>query len=217
MPNFAAFALSCSLPDEPNPSDTVRMATLLIFFLFRCSKILATASPSFCAVLNTHFFTGSVILLPAAQEISGICSFSATGRTAIDSPVVLGPIIATTLSSLIRRFAAWTALVASPVVSYTTSSSFFPLTPPLALISSTTILAVFLSGSPRKEGGPETEKSAPILMVAGAAKHELAQQIAAAEIQAVERKRFIISPYLAIAQSPLTILTISKAFRSRPL
>src|SRR6266567_1663344 len=41
--------------------------------------------------------------------------------------------------------------------------------PPALLISSITIWAVFLSGSPRKEAGPVTAKRAPIL-IGGAAK-----------------------------------------------
>ncbi len=114
MPNSPAFNFSCSRPEEPKPSDTVMMAIFFIFCSFMCSNILITAKASFCAVLKTHFFTGSVILIPAAQEIIGTCAFSTTGITAILFPVVLSPIIATTLSFFISRFTACTALVASP-------------------------------------------------------------------------------------------------------
>jgi len=53
--------------------------------------------------LEDPFFDRVGDLYSAAQEIRGICAFSTRGMTAIVSPVVLGPIIATTLSSLMSR------------------------------------------------------------------------------------------------------------------
>ena len=80
------------------------------------------------------------------------------------SPLVDGPMIASTLSSSINCLANETAFSGLPAVSLMTSSSFRPLTPPAALIFSTSIWAVFSSGAPRKDAGPVTEKRAPILI-----------------------------------------------------
>src|SRR5215813_13671678 len=48
------------------------------------------------------------------------------------------------------------------------SCSFWRLTPPLALISSTYISSVFFSGSPRNDAGPVTDSTAPIFTCAAA-------------------------------------------------
>jgi hypothetical protein len=68
-----ASALICSRPDDPNESVTVNKAKVLFaaaqLSIFRGHVVLA-------GVLNTHFLTGSVILMPAAHEIRGIPAFS---------------------------------------------------------------------------------------------------------------------------------------------
>jgi len=90
---------------------------------------------------------------------------SATFFTAIDSPEVEGPMIATTFSSSISCLAKETAFSELPAESLTISSTVSPLMPPALLIFSTTISALRASGPPRKEAGPVTAKIAPTLTV----------------------------------------------------
>ncbi len=65
------------------------------------------------ATLNTHFLTGSMIGTPAAIEISGMPAFSTSGIMAMVEPVVVPPMIRSTLSDSIRRLAKLLALFAS--------------------------------------------------------------------------------------------------------
>ena len=72
---------------------------------------------SVCGVLNTHFFTGSMITTAPASEMNGMPAASTSGTTAIVSPVVEPPTITSTLSCSIRRLAKVRAFSASPAES----------------------------------------------------------------------------------------------------
>jgi hypothetical protein len=68
---------------------------------------------------------------------------------AIDSPEVVGPMMATTLSSSMSCLAKEIAFSELAPESLTMSWTCLPSMPPFLLMSSTTILAVFSSGAPR--------------------------------------------------------------------
>jgi len=75
----------------------------------------------------------------AEPETTGTWFFSATGMVALKPPEVAGPMIASTLSWVASLVARVVASAGSDLLSYLTSSTFLPLTPPAALISSTAI------------------------------------------------------------------------------
>ena len=108
----------------------------------------------------------------AAQETRIIWFSSQSFLICMVSPLVDGPMMASTLSSSINCLANETAFSGLPPLSLMISSSFWPSTPPEALILSTSILAVLDSGAPRKDAGPVTEKMAPILMGLGSSAAE---------------------------------------------
>ncbi len=95
---------------------------------------------------------------------------SAIFFTAMDSPEVDGPMIATTRSS-ISCLAKDTAFSGLPAESLTISSTCSPLMPPSRLMRATAISALRASGPPRNEAGPVTAKIAPTLMAAAAVDH----------------------------------------------
>ena len=68
-------------------------------------------------VLKVHFCTGSMIFTAPAMEMKGICSSSARGMTARDSPDEEPPRMMSTLSFLTRRLKKFTASLALPPVS----------------------------------------------------------------------------------------------------
>ena len=96
---------------------------------------------------------------------------SAIFFTAMDSPEVDGPMIATTRSSSISCLAKDTAFSGLPAESLTISSTCSPLMPPSRLMRATAISALRASGPPRKEAGPVTAKIAPTLIAAAAVDH----------------------------------------------
>ncbi len=78
------------------------------------AKIFSQAMRSVAGVLNTHFLTGSTITTAPASEMKGTSACSISGITAIVSPVVEPPTMASTLSSSIRRLTKVRALSALP-------------------------------------------------------------------------------------------------------
>src|SRR5208283_928181 len=119
---------------------------------------------SFCGVLKTNLARGLTMASAAAQETRIIWFSSQSFLICMVSPLVDGPMMASTLSSSINCLANETAFSGLPPLSLMINSSFWPSTPPEALILSTSICTVFASGAPRKDAGPVTEKMAPILM-----------------------------------------------------
>src|ERR1700690_2372535 len=119
----------------------------------------------------------------AAQETRIIWFSSQSFLICMVSPLVDGPMMASTLSSSINCLANETVFSGLPPLSLMINSSFRPSTPPEALILSTSIFAVLASGAPRKDAGPVTEKMAPILMgwVSAAAKPRGAASRAASQ------------------------------------
>jgi hypothetical protein len=81
------------------------------------TKIFSHAMRSVCGVLNTHFFTGSMITTAPASEMNGTPAASASGTAAMVSPVVEPPTSTSTLSCSIRRFTKPRAFSASPAES----------------------------------------------------------------------------------------------------
>ena len=88
----------------------------------------------------------------------------ATTETAGPSAEVSVPTRKSTLSFRISSRAWRTASLASALESRVISSSLRPSTPPLALISSTNIMAPLVAGSPNSAGGPESGIGMPTLM-----------------------------------------------------
>ena len=88
----------------------------------------------------------------------------ATTETAGPSAEVSVPTRKSTLSLRISSRATRTASLASALESRTSSSSLRPRTPPLALISSTNIMAPLVAGSPNSAGGPDRGMGMPTLM-----------------------------------------------------
>src|SRR6478735_9551655 len=99
MPALGATATHWSRMDLPNASVPEISATVVRLRCFRSAKILSHAILSVCGVLNTHLRTGSMIWMAPASEINGICASSNRGIMASVAPVVVPPIMATTLSS----------------------------------------------------------------------------------------------------------------------
>src|SRR6266702_1370533 len=163
MPCSGASFSSCSLPAFPNPVLLVStpMRERPIFFI--CWKIFTTAWLSFCGVLKTQRATGWTMTSAAAQERSKTPDSSASRLTAIVSPLVLGPMMAKTFCSSMSCFANETAFSGLAPVSFSTSCSLRPPTPPRAFRSSTSICSVRASGVPRNAAGPDTASKAPIL------------------------------------------------------
>ena len=80
---------------------------------FMSSNTFSAAMRSVCGVLNTHFFTGSMITTAPASEMNGMLARSTSGAIAIVAPVVVPPISTSTLSDSIRRLVKPLALAAS--------------------------------------------------------------------------------------------------------
>src|SRR5512143_82119 len=165
MPFSGASFSICSLPALPNPVllESTPILEMPIFFI--CWKILMTASLSFWGVLNTYLATGFTITSAAAQEIRIVFPSSAMFLIAMVSPLVDGPRMANTFSSSISCLAKETAFSGLPPESFMINSILLPLTPPFALMSSTSISRVFASGAPKNEAGPDTARMAPTLIV----------------------------------------------------
>src|SRR5512138_70788 len=99
----------------------------------------------------------------AAHERRIVLASFAICFTAMLSPLVAGPMMAKTPSSSTSCFANEIAFSGLPPVSFTTSWTRWPATPPFAFRSSTSISRVRASGAPRNDAGPVTARSAPIL------------------------------------------------------
>src|SRR5512147_1442704 len=163
----ASFSI-CSLPALPNPVLEERTPIFVIFIFFIWSKILMTASLSFWGVLNTYLATGFTMTSAAAQDRRIVLPSSAMFLICMVSPEVEGPMIAKTFSSSINCLAKETAVSGLAEESLITSSILVPFTPPLALMSETSISSVFASGAPRNDAGPVTDRIAPTLIVPAA-------------------------------------------------
>jgi len=107
---------------------------------------------------------GFTITSAAAHETRIISFSSQSALICMVSPLVDGPMMASTFSSSINCLANDTAFSGLPPLSLSTNSTLRPWMPPAALSLSTNNRTVFSSGAPRKEAGPVTEKMAPILM-----------------------------------------------------
>ena len=68
-------------------------------------------------VLKTHFFTGSTMTEAPASEMKGISARSTSLITAMVSPVVVPPMMKSTLSCSMRRLTKVTAFLALVPVS----------------------------------------------------------------------------------------------------
>ena len=68
---------------------------------------------SVCGVLKTHFFTGSITTTAPASEIKGTSALVTNGTIDMVAPVVVPPMITSTLSLSIRRLVKPLALFAS--------------------------------------------------------------------------------------------------------
>src|SRR6185503_3633448 len=88
----------------------------------------------------------------------------ATTETAGPSAEVRVPTRKSTLSLRMSSRACRTASLASALESRTMSSILRPRTPPLALTSSTYIMAPLEAGSPNRAGGPESGMGMPTLI-----------------------------------------------------
>src|ERR1700709_2081831 len=94
----------------------------------------------------------------------GILARAMIGVTASDSPELVGPQIALTLSWLIISWVALTALVGSPWVSRVMTSILRPLTPPAALMASTANTTPRWKPMVGAELGPVIAARKPILI-----------------------------------------------------
>ena len=94
----------------------------------------------------------------------GILARAMIGVIASDSPELVGPQMAWTLSWLIISCVAFTALVGSPWVSRVMISILRPLTPPAALIASAANSTPRLKPIAGAELGPVIAASQPILI-----------------------------------------------------
>ena len=159
----------------------------------------------------------------AAQESRSVFASWAICFTAIDSPLVDGPMMAKTPCSSMSCLAKEMAFSGLPPVSLTRSSTLRPPTPPLALRASTSISRVRASGAPRKEAGPVTARRAPTRSGSASAA-EAWNEAASASAAAASLIGFMGSClpgcpgyWPCSANLPPLTVTISKASTSRPL
>jgi hypothetical protein len=80
------------------------------------------------------YFCGSISRSTTPTVRFGTLKRARIGVVASDSPELVGPKTASTLTRAASSVAAFTALVGSPCVSRVTTSIFRPFTPPAALI-----------------------------------------------------------------------------------
>ena len=111
---------------------------------------------------------------PTAMKV-GTPASSTIFLTLIPSAVVVGPMMAATLSLKMNFLAMTAALAGSLSVSPMTSSMGRPLMPPSLLILSTAIWATSFVGVPMLAAGPDRAKKAPTLMGSPANDAELTQ------------------------------------------
>jgi hypothetical protein len=100
IPNFGANCFRASRPLIPYPVETLRIATFLMPLPFMNRYMSSTARSSPGTTLKIHFLlsTGDVIFRLAAWATRGIFAAVTMGISAMEVPLVLGPIMATTLS-----------------------------------------------------------------------------------------------------------------------
>ncbi len=110
---------------------------------------MIAAKASFCGVLNTHFATGFTMVSAAAHERRMVSFWSQYPLRLMLSPLVEGPMMASTFSSSTSCFANDTAFSALPCESLTISCTCRPRMPPALLTSATCISSVRASGPPR--------------------------------------------------------------------
>ena len=118
---------------------------------------------SVCGVLKTHAFLaliGSMIRADEASEITGVSPSATTSIIASVFGVVVEPMIASTLLSLISLRVLTTAALESLASSRTMYSIDLPAT----VFGSSAI--VFFSGMPSEPAGPVVDRVTPILTCA---------------------------------------------------
>ena len=136
-PALSQLALNASTVPRPQSSFTARKNALLRFMSLASTRAKAWAvSASVSALRKNHSLPNSVSLgFDDTPVTSGILFFCATGITASVAPLQKAPISADTLSRKMSFSAAPTDSAGLHCPSSITSSSFFPSTPPFALIS----------------------------------------------------------------------------------
>ena len=138
---------------------------------------------SVCGVLKTHAFfalIGSMIRADEASEITGVSPSATTSIIASVFGVVVEPMIASTLFSLMSFLVLTTAALESLASSRTMYSIDWPAT----VLGRSAI--VFFSGMPSEPAGPVVDRVTPILTWAGAASGRTAKR-ARASTRVAER------------------------------
>ena len=121
---------------------------------------------SVCGVLKTHAFLaliGSMIRADEASEITGVSPSATTSIIASVFGVVVEPMIASTLFSLM----SFRVLTTAALESLASSRTMYSIDWPATVFGSSAI--VFFSGMPSEPAGPVVDRVTPILTCAGAA------------------------------------------------
>jgi hypothetical protein len=105
------------LPDWPNPSAALSIATLAMPTFFMWARMPEIEIRSVGGVLNTQGVTGLVIASAPPCMSVGTLSSLARSFTASDSPELEGPNTTCTSSEVARRRNCWAALPVLPSVS----------------------------------------------------------------------------------------------------
>ena len=114
MPIRSAASRVWVRPDLPKPELSDSRASLDKPRFFISCMTFSAAMRSVCAVLNTHFFTGSMITTAPASEINGVPAPSISLTLAMVVAVVEPPTITSTRSLLSNRLVNDRALSARP-------------------------------------------------------------------------------------------------------
>ena len=118
---------------------------------------------SVCGVLNIHAFfalIGSMIRADEASEITGVSPSATTSIIASVFGVVVEPMIASTLFSLM----SFRVLTTAALESLASSSTMYSIDLPAMVFGSSAM--VFFSGMPSEPAGPVVDSVTPILICA---------------------------------------------------
>src|SRR5664279_439561 len=151
--------------------------------LAACSRMASTIIVSVCGVLNIHAFLaliGSMIRADEASEITGVWPSATTSIIASVFGVVVEPMMASTLFSLMN----FRVLTTAALESLASSRTMYSIDWPATVFGSSAM--VFFSGMPSETAGPVVDSVTPILTCAGAASGSRATMAAAAKV-AMER------------------------------
>src|SRR6195952_1690486 len=159
--------------------------------LAACSRIANTIIVSVCGVLNTQAFLaliGSMIRADEASEITGVSPSATRSIIASVFGVVVEPMMASTLFSLISFLVLTTAALESLASSRTMYSIVLPAT----VFGSSAM--VFFSGMPSEPAGPVVDRVTPILTWASAPKGSAAVSAKASGTRARRMRFIVLSP-----------------------